>query len=118
MCCKLIEIPSLNSDAGKWCKHCEPKSGCMIYERRPEFCQTFKCAWLAGYLPDEYRPSKCKMVFSDVKDGFLVYVDPTMEDSVIERPDFKRIVKLLGTKNDVFIVSGKKTAKVQFKEKK
>ena len=45
---------------GKPCKHCAD-NGCSIYEKRPDPCKTFKCAWLesSDILPDNMRPDLC-----------------------------------------------------------
>jgi hypothetical protein len=48
MCCNLLEIktPELRKPANQGCRHCLPRNGCAIYERRPPVCRTFACLWL------------------------------------------------------------------------
>lgn len=49
------------------CTHCI-KSGCGIYESRPDPCQGFQCVWLASQLwpelalPSALRPDRCGVV--------------------------------------------------------
>ena len=55
-CCTALDIHVLNKPAYTRCKHVTAK-GCSIYEDRPKTpCQTFRCAWLDGYLEEEDRP--------------------------------------------------------------
>jgi hypothetical protein len=47
----------------KWCPHCSPGCGCIIYEDRPAPCRQFNCRWLAdGTVPDYWFPARSKIV--------------------------------------------------------
>ena len=61
VCCTQLPIPAqvvsaAAKPAGEACLHlC--RSGCGIYQHRPDVCTRFQCAWLAdGDWPDEWRP--------------------------------------------------------------
>ena len=65
-CCKVmsIDVPSLQKPAGVLCQHCTG-SGCGIYARRPEPCQTYYCLWRrVPTMPDELRPDKAGVIFT------------------------------------------------------
>lgn len=56
--------------AGKPCQHCK-KSGCAIYEKRPENpCRTFRCAWLdnPAEFPEDMRPDVSGVIVMDGRD--------------------------------------------------
>jgi hypothetical protein len=63
MCCKLYDVPDVQSVAGKWCRHCAPGKGCAIHATRPEVCQRFFCGWMvsAGLGP-EWKPERAKLI--------------------------------------------------------
>ena len=70
LCCKLIQVNSLDKPQGKWCEYCKTGKGCTIYSVRPEDCRTFKCLWLMDErLPDTLRPDKSHVVLSATRDG-------------------------------------------------
>jgi hypothetical protein len=57
-CCVVFEIqvPSIAKPAGVPCKHLS-KSGCAIYEWRPDMCRHWLCGWrLIPGLPENWRP--------------------------------------------------------------
>jgi hypothetical protein len=77
LCCKLMRIGELDKPNGKWCSHCQPGKGCLIYESRPEECQTFNCAWLtASELGDIWYPLNSKMVVGVKGPWITVQVEP------------------------------------------
>ena len=69
LCCKMLELHEIPSKIGEWCKHCDPKKGCMIYAGKPEECETYKCMWLemenAGI---ELRPDNSHIIFNKASD--------------------------------------------------
>lgn len=89
MCCKLIEIEGVETDAldldkeaGEWCRKWDRQGGCTIYATRPEVCRKFNCLWKLGQLPEELKPDKVKAVLAVYKEGVLIcYVDPAMPDA-------------------------------------
>ena len=77
LCCKLLDIPWMNSPAGEYCKECEPGNGCKIYDNIPKKCLEFKCAYnQMQKVSIKLRPDNCKVVFERVKDVFVGSVDP------------------------------------------
>jgi len=62
LCCKCLSIVEIVKPGGKWCPHAKGK-GCDIYEDRPPSCKQFRCAWLDGLTPEEFRPDKVHAVF-------------------------------------------------------
>lgn len=69
LCCKLFNIPWMNSPEGKYCEKCEPDKGCKIYDTIPEKCKSYKCAYnQAPNLNTDLRPDKCGIVFEKATD--------------------------------------------------
>jgi hypothetical protein len=67
LCCKLMPIESENKPAFEWCKFCNPKEGCTIYDTRYEKCKVFQCLWTwaeetLGELIKELKPNKVKFI--------------------------------------------------------
>jgi len=57
LCCKLQGVAALAKPLGRWCEHCVEHAACGIYERRPQECAGFACAWVLGIGPDWLKPS-------------------------------------------------------------
>ena len=70
-CCEgWLADKSLDMSVGKPCQHCE-KSGCAIYEKRPENpCRTFRCVWLGNpaEFPEDMRPDVSGVIVMDGRD--------------------------------------------------
>lgn len=112
LCCKTQRIDALDKPSGQWCEHARPgKGGCAIYAGRPHECVTFRCSWLAGYLPDELKPTKVRAVIgaSATSGGqaAVVYVDPGLPSAVDRDPlrawidgvaDYMPVIITCGTK--------------------
>jgi hypothetical protein len=63
LCCKLFDLPEVESPAGKWCRHCAPGKGCTIHETRPQFCRTFFCGWMISPdLGPEWKPDRARLI--------------------------------------------------------
>jgi len=65
-CCvlPLIDTPELHKPEGQVCPNCTGK-GCAIYDRRPEVCRTFNCAWKRiPSMPPETRPDRLGVMFT------------------------------------------------------
>jgi uncharacterized protein len=93
MCCKIMKVDDveLQKPANKWCDHCT-KSGCAIYESRPQSCRNFNCLWLSGAGDESIRPDKSKVVMGANRDGKIVfYVDPSRPDAW-RKPFFQKIL--------------------------
>jgi hypothetical protein len=70
MCCKSTAVSELNKPMGVWCPHVEKGRGCSIYERRPQSCRSFNCAWLTSpQMPDYWKPDKSKLVVAGDASG-------------------------------------------------
>lgn len=78
LCCRVIGVNALNKPANIWCEHCDPTSGCQIYEERPDECRVFMCLWLNDErLPDWARPDKTHVVLTKTHgDAFQPVCDP------------------------------------------
>ncbi len=89
MCCKLLEIDVLEKPRGVWCKHCNPKSGCTIYETRPEPCRSFHCGYLRlPGLDDRWKPAKAKFLinYEAGASRIAIHTDPERPDAWSEEP--------------------------------
>ena len=79
LCCKVYDVPAVESRAGQWCRHTRQGRGCAIHETRPEHCRAFHCLWMTeAWLGPEWKPDKAKMVLSldPVTRNMNVQVDP------------------------------------------
>ena len=75
LCCKVVGVQALAKPKNKWCQHCVPGKGCSIYGEHPNECRDFSCTWLQNELPDDWFPTKSKMVMRDDNGGFVCEVD-------------------------------------------
>lgn len=71
LCCKLMGVEELNKPQETWCIHCDKGSGCKIHEKEnyPPSCKVYKCLWLQGIVPLEFRPDKVRAVVGTTEDG-------------------------------------------------
>lgn len=92
-CCTAYEIPELNKPAFTPCIHLT-KSGCGIYDSRPETCRRFKCSWLNGKLGNDitFRPDKLGLVTSGHEDIVIGPYAQVIEvwDGAVNQPDTLR----------------------------
>jgi len=59
LCCRLPDIPELAKPINTWCVHIDLSPGaapCTIYDRRPDVCRGFDCAWKQGLGDEDDRP--------------------------------------------------------------
>lgn len=94
LCCKVYDVPSVDSVAGQWCRHTKPGRGCGIHETRPQHCRSFFCLWMTeGWLGPEWRPDIAKMVLS--LDAFSrsmnVQVDPGQPNAWKREPYYTQL---------------------------
>lgn len=75
-CCHALSIdaPTLRKSNGISCPH-ECGSGCSVYDKRPQPCRDWYCAWrLSDTLDDRWRPDRCgilvEMLFEVIPQGF------------------------------------------------
>lgn len=78
MCCTLLYIQELDKRALDDCQHCIAKTGCSIWEDKPEECTLYDCAWRqSDGAPLKLRPDNCHMIFERVSGRiFLGTQDP------------------------------------------
>ncbi len=79
LCCKVYDVPAVESLAGRWCRHAVTGRGCAIHATRPDHCRAFHCLWMTeGWLGPEWKPERAKMVLSmdPVSRALNVQVDP------------------------------------------
>lgn len=83
LCCKLLNIPWMESPAGEYCKECEPGKGCKIYYNAPPKCLKFNCAYAQmNKVSTNLRPDNCGVMFERIEgDIFVGNVDPDREMS-------------------------------------
>ena len=73
VCCTLSYVKELNKKPGETCKHCIEKTGCGIYEQRPQECKEFECAYLeSGVTNISLRPDNCNVMFFKKSDRIFV----------------------------------------------
>lgn len=46
-------------------------SGCSIYKDRPPVCTNYRCGYLLGYVPEEYRPYDCGLLIDTRRNEIL-----------------------------------------------
>jgi len=63
-CCTTGGVLEFDKPSNAPCKHLGAAgAGCSIYDHRPGSCRQYTCCWLAGALPEAYRPDKAGVVF-------------------------------------------------------
>jgi len=88
LCCKLVPVKSLGKAAGERCKHQSHSKGCKIYERRPNCCRLWSCAWLMGEQDDTQdlrRPDRSHYVIDCMPEFVEVTYDGEDETHRIPR---------------------------------
>jgi hypothetical protein len=96
MCCKLLEIDVLAKARGTWCAHCAPKSGCTIYDTRPDPCRSFQCGYLRlADLDEKWKPAKAKFLinFEAGANRIAIHADPERPDAWLDEPYISKIKK-------------------------
>jgi hypothetical protein len=84
-----MSVPDIDKPGGKWCTHCDRSRGCNIYEKRPQTCRDFVCAFLVDPTLDErWRPSTARFVLVVKEPGrrATVCVDPQRPDAWRREP--------------------------------
>ena len=107
LCCKVMAIEELAKPASRWCPHCKPGRGCLIYGDRPAECRSFSCLWLVNELLDEcWKPNRSRFVLTTSEDGIEVRCDPGFPDAWRKEP-FRSVIRqwaLSGETHDVTVV--------------
>jgi Fe-S-cluster containining protein len=86
-CCVSLAVRELQKPAFTPCVHLGDRC-CTIYPDRPPTCQAFKCLWLRGMLPEEFKPEHCGVVFAGSADGkgLIAVVDSGLHIDDLEQP--------------------------------
>lgn len=76
VCCTLTIVKELEKLAGDVCEYCD--SGCTIYNKRPDPCREFKCAYLqASKASIALRPDRSGIMFEKITDDIVIGIlDP------------------------------------------
>ncbi len=90
-CCTLLEVTDAGKGVNEWCQHCVAGKGCSIYEKRPQMCRSFSCAWLQGHLDDDWYPETAGMVVHFSQDAVNVQVDPDHAERWRQEPYFSKL---------------------------
>jgi hypothetical protein len=74
LCCKLLDLPWVDSPSGLWCRHCNIGVGCKIWnDGIPIDCFNYKCVYNdLDNPPIELRPDKCKIIFENVDSSIIL----------------------------------------------
>jgi Fe-S-cluster containining protein len=91
LCCDILEVTAVEKPMGELCRHWQTGTGCTIYDRRPQMCRSFSCAWLQGHLTEEWYPEKSGMVVHFSQDAVNVQVDTDYPDRWREEPYFSKL---------------------------
>ena len=83
LCCRLLPVPQLQKDAGRWCPDCRPgaaRGGCGIHETRPDVCRAFNCQWVQGRGEAGWRPDLSGVLVCGLADlatgrALVLYLD-------------------------------------------
>ena len=78
LCCKLIDVPWMDSPPGNQCKECIPGVGCKLWDTCPDNCKAYECSYRqVDRCSIELRPDNIKMIFEKISDRiFLGINDP------------------------------------------
>ncbi len=114
LCCKLFDVPELDSPANSWCKHCRPGRGCAIHAERPNVCRAFHCQWILDPMfGPEWKPDRSKLVVTFVADPdrvtgkmfkINITVDPGFPTAWRKPPFYGRIKDLSRAANVVVTI--------------
>jgi hypothetical protein len=94
LCCKVYDVPAVESIAGQWCRHTVSGRGCAIHATRPDHCRAFHCLWMTeGWLGPEWKPERAKMVLSldPATRNMNVQVDPGQANAWRREPYYAQL---------------------------
>ncbi len=94
LCCKVYDVPAVESVAGEWCRHARSGRGCAIHAERPEHCRAFHCLWMTeGWLGPEWKPDRAKMVLGldPLTRNMNVQVDPGQANAWKREPYYGQL---------------------------
>ncbi len=94
LCCKVYDVPAVESLAGQWCQHTRAGKGCAIHATRPDHCRAFHCLWMTeSWLGAEWKPDRAKMVLAldPVTRNMNVQVDPGQANAWRREPYYGQL---------------------------
>ncbi|WP_336485296.1 hypothetical protein [Methylobacterium nigriterrae] len=119
LCCKVYDVPAVESVAGQWCRHTQAGRGCAIHATRPAHCRAFHCLWMTeSWLGPEWKPDRAKMVLSldPVSRHMNVQVDPGQPNTWRREPYYGQLkrwaIASLAQKRHVLVHVNKSTTVV------
>ncbi|MDH2349292.1 YkgJ family cysteine cluster protein [Bradyrhizobium sp. SSUT112] len=92
-CCDILEVAAVDKPVNQLCKHWQTGTGCTIYDRRPQMCRSFVCAWLQGHLDDDWFPATSGIIVHFSQDAVNVTVDDHCPDRWREEPYFSKLAE-------------------------
>jgi hypothetical protein len=92
-CCDIMEVAAVDKPVNQLCTHWQTGTGCSIYDRRPQMCRSFVCAWLQGHLDDDWFPAKLGIIVHFSQDAVNVTVDDHCPDRWREEPYFSKLAE-------------------------
>lgn len=95
MCCRLPDIPEMGKPINTWCRHYDrngAEGGCVIYDRRPDVCREFDCAWKQGLGGPLDRPDILGVMWQTVTmpDGEAGLGVVEARDGALDTPRVRR----------------------------
>lgn len=94
LCCKVYDVPAVDSVAGQWCRHTVSGRGCGIHATRPDHCRAFHCFWMTeSWLGPEWKPDRAKMVLTldPLTRNMNVQVDPGQANAWRREPYYGQL---------------------------
>jgi hypothetical protein len=92
-CCDILEVAAVDKPVNQLCTHWQTGTGCSIYDRRPQMCRSFVCAWLQGHLDDDWFPAKSGIIVHFSQDAVNVTVDDHCPNRWREEPYFSKLAE-------------------------
>lgn len=72
LCCTVQGVEELQKPINVKCTHLNVLGRCGCYVTRPASCQTYKCLWLQGYMPEAMKPSRSRAVMEHNTEGDML----------------------------------------------
>tara|TARA_R110000772_G_scaffold20466_2_gene56803 strand:+ start:93657 stop:94112 length:456 start_codon:yes stop_codon:yes gene_type:complete len=119
LCCKLLDIPWMESLPNTYCSKCEINKGCTIFKSVPKKCSDYNCEYLKSEtMGDELKPNVCNVIFEEIaKTIHLALVDPDYINAWKEEPVMNHISKLNDNGISVIVSSYSNEPKIIFPTK-
>ena len=94
LCCKLLNVRTLNKPRLVWCQDCAIGVGCRVYETRPRECIEFYCLYrISPELEEVWKPSVSKMLLNYAASAkqVNVHTDPDFPGMWQREPYYRQI---------------------------